>query len=449
MTQPTGQSLYSVASGTSSTAPFIEIFEPRNPSSSDINYSVQQRWLNTSNYSEWILSSFTTVNQVLQAVWVQIQGSQSSLISLTGNIGGAVSPTAGNINIVGDGTTIDIVGNPGTSTLTVSSTGANNITFVADTGTATPVANTVNLLGGTGISTSATGNTVTTSLNIPVTVPDGGTGLTSSPTNGELLIGNGTGYTLNNLTSTGSTITITNGPGTINLETSGGGSVSGFRINTQVFTLSGTYIPTVGMKYCTIEVVGGGGGGGGTNATGPSGISSASGGGGGGYARGSYSSSTIGASQPITIGAGGAGGFGGSTNFGGFGGITSVGSLISATGGGGGQGTQTNANDKTEGGPGGIGIGGDFQTHGMPGGSSFYQASGSGITGFNFALGGFGGCSFFGGGALGKKDQSTGSYNALSYGGGGSGSVADHGSSPSQLGGSGYSGIVVITEYIF
>lgn len=47
-------------------------------------------------------------------------GGGGTLNTLTANSGGAVSPTLGNINVVGDGTTIDIVGNPGTSTLTAS-----------------------------------------------------------------------------------------------------------------------------------------------------------------------------------------------------------------------------------------------------------------------------------------------------------------------------------------
>ena len=46
--------------------------------------------------------------------------------TLTGNSGGAVGPTGGNINVVGDTTTINIVGNPGTSTLTASLTGGTN-----------------------------------------------------------------------------------------------------------------------------------------------------------------------------------------------------------------------------------------------------------------------------------------------------------------------------------
>ena len=45
-------------------------------------------------------------------------------------------------------------------------------------------------------------------------VANGGTGLSTIPTNGKLLIGNGTGYSLNTLTA-GTGITVTNGAGTI------------------------------------------------------------------------------------------------------------------------------------------------------------------------------------------------------------------------------------------
>lgn len=44
----------------------------------------------------------------------------SVINTLTGNTGGAVSPTAGNINVVGDTTTTTVTGNPGTHTLTIS-----------------------------------------------------------------------------------------------------------------------------------------------------------------------------------------------------------------------------------------------------------------------------------------------------------------------------------------
>jgi len=59
---------------------------------------------------------------------------------------------------------------------------------------------------------------------IPVT--SGGTGLSTIPTNGQLLIGNGTGYTLNTLTPS-SGITVTNATGTITIANSGVLSFSG------------------------------------------------------------------------------------------------------------------------------------------------------------------------------------------------------------------------------
>lgn len=57
----------------------------------------------------------------------------------------------------------------------------------------------------------------------------GGTSLSSTPSNGQILIGNGTSYTLSTLTA-GSNITITNGSGTITISsnTSGGSSINEF-----------------------------------------------------------------------------------------------------------------------------------------------------------------------------------------------------------------------------
>jgi hypothetical protein len=57
-------------------------------------------------------------------------------------------------------------------------------------------------------------------------VINGGTGLGTIPTNGQLLIGNGTGYTLNTL-GYGAGISVTNGLGTITVANSGVLSFSG------------------------------------------------------------------------------------------------------------------------------------------------------------------------------------------------------------------------------
>jgi hypothetical protein len=57
-------------------------------------------------------------------------------------------------------------------------------------------------------------------LTSPVSIAHGGTALSTVPTNGQLLIGNGTGYSLAVITGSGG-ITVTNGAGTIGISGSG------------------------------------------------------------------------------------------------------------------------------------------------------------------------------------------------------------------------------------
>jgi hypothetical protein len=81
-------------------------------------------------------------------------------------------------------------------------------------------------------------------------VANGGTGLTATPTNGQLLIGNGTGYTLSTLTA-GTGITIANTAGGITINATGGaggGTVTsvGLSGGTTGLTVSGTPITASG-----------------------------------------------------------------------------------------------------------------------------------------------------------------------------------------------------------
>lgn len=66
------------------------------------------------------------------------------------------------------------------------------------------------------------GNVAVSALSGAITIANGGTGLGTTPTNGQLLIGNGTGYTLATLTA-GSGISISNGSGGITISASGAG----------------------------------------------------------------------------------------------------------------------------------------------------------------------------------------------------------------------------------
>ena len=61
---------------------------------------------------------------------------------------------------------------------------------------------------------------ISVNLGSALPVTSGGTGLTTIPTNGQLLIGNGTGYTLNTL-GYGAGISVTNGSGTITVANTG------------------------------------------------------------------------------------------------------------------------------------------------------------------------------------------------------------------------------------
>lgn len=72
--------------------------------------------------------------------------------------------------------------------------------------------------GNTSIVTLGTVTTGTWSATT-IAVNKGGTGVTTTPSNGNLLIGNGSGYTVAALTGTSNRVTVTNGSGSITLST--------------------------------------------------------------------------------------------------------------------------------------------------------------------------------------------------------------------------------------
>jgi hypothetical protein len=152
--------------------------------------------------------------------------------------------TAGTVTVAQGGTgAVTLTGyvkGSGTSALTASSTIPN--TDISGLGTmSTQNASSVAITGGTIDGTTIGGSTPTagafTTLNATgnaslatviagtwngsaVGAAYGGTGLTSTPTNGQLLIGNGSGYTLGTITgSTG--LSVSNGSGTISLTNTG------------------------------------------------------------------------------------------------------------------------------------------------------------------------------------------------------------------------------------
>lgn len=225
-----------------------------------------------------------------------------------------------------------------------------------------------------------------------------------------------------------------------------------YSIVRQVFTSSGTYTPTSGMTYCYVECLAGGGGGGGTGSPGSGKIAAGSGGGGGEYAAGMFSSTDIGASQSVTIGAAGGGGNTSGTD-GSTGGTSSLGALITSLGGNGGSGLPSASAGvivSLGGGVGGTGgTGGDFRVPGSPGYLAFGIYSSNSVL---IIASGNGGGGYFGvGGNLGVGTVSAASQNggqtSRQYGSGGSGGYSTT-TGLGRIGGTGFAGVIIITELV-
>jgi len=96
---------------------------------------------------------------------------------------------------------------------TLYASGTNTLAVLTKSGTAT------RYLANTGTTNNPAWAQIALATGVSGTLPvaNGGTAITSAPSNGQLLIGNGTNYTLATLTGTASQILVTNGSGSITL----------------------------------------------------------------------------------------------------------------------------------------------------------------------------------------------------------------------------------------
>jgi len=119
MTFPIPNSVYSQATGNTSTVNLINVFEPRDPTAYDTNYQVQKRWFNTISLQEFVLVSFVTSAGITLASWKKLSSGNSTIEKLQGNSGGPIAPDSNLvIQVKGDASSINIVGNPSINTLT-------------------------------------------------------------------------------------------------------------------------------------------------------------------------------------------------------------------------------------------------------------------------------------------------------------------------------------------
>lgn len=216
----------------------------------------------------------------------------------------------------------------------------------------------------------------------------------------------------------------------------------GFLGDTEYFTSSGTWTKPANLKFIEIEVLGGGGAGGGVPTTSAGTSSAGAGGGAGGYARKKILAGDLGATETVTIGAGGTGVASGNGNTGG---QTTFGAHVTAGGGAGGSVGLALGSSFVGyvGGTGGSATGGDLN---VPGGAGDLGIMNGNL---NVALSGKGADSAIGGrGATAVGGTSNSNGNAAGgYGSGGSGGINFNGAGSTKTGGAGSGGIVIVKEY--
>jgi hypothetical protein len=217
-----------------------------------------------------------------------------------------------------------------------------------------------------------------------------------------------------------------------------GGVSPGRLLATRLFEANGIYTPTPGTAFVIVEGIGGGGAGGGGPVTSSGNVGGGAGGNGGAYGKALFSIAQIGASQAVTIGAGGIGTTGGGGN----GGSTSLGSLLSLPGGAGAF-SFGNAGPPLNSGNGGA--------LAVPTGANLVSGVGpisiaASISSVSIGLSGQGANTLYGSGG-GATNITGPGISASGFGAGGGGALAMSGNATGRVGGNGYKGFLLISEY--
>jgi len=459
--------------GIAQPTPPNQVVSDRSPTANDYQgFNIGDRWvvptsLIAPSQQEWILMS----KAQNQAVWVDV---------IAGN-----SPATYNDHelLVGTGTTtIHTIGNaaaglpllsqgvsadPSYGVLAVPAGGTANSSFAAFTPiiggtTATGALQSVASLGVSGQVLTSNGAGVAPTFQAAgsgvLQVPGGGTGDTSFTAYAVVTGGITSVDPLQTVASLGTAnqVLTSQGAGLLPIWANNEAGTGFTSIVSQVFTGSGTYTPTANMKYCIVKAVGGGGGAGSLfKSFGNTGCSG--GGGAGGYASAVFSAATIGASQVVTIGGGGAGGLGSGVNDGVAGGNTTFGALVTCGGGSPSLSPPASGVPRvTSGGAGGTASGGSVNIAGQAGQDAALIAYGDGgsIGGVQSGNGGSGkygqGGYFYIAQAVSVSPGGVHGLNGSGYGAGGGGASNSGfvGTAASLNGGSGSSGIVIVTEYV-
>lgn len=190
----------------------------RAPASTDVMgpngiYQIGQVWIDSTNNASYTLSSLTTSSGVLSATWLATGGGSSQLSTLTGDTGTA-TPSSGNIQIAGGA---GIVTSASGAVVTVALAGGSTAmdSFVPDVGTnpVVPTAAGAVTMAGTSNQITTTGGTNTLTFSVPSTfVAPGSAASTTGLTAGTTFTATGGASSFG-----GGTFTVASGTNAINI----------------------------------------------------------------------------------------------------------------------------------------------------------------------------------------------------------------------------------------
>lgn len=254
-----GANLYTQGFGSRPENVEVPHIDSRAPTVNDVLFPIGKRWVYLNN-AEYVLVGLSTTLGLTTATWNLLGTDTGPLNTLTGNSGGAISPSAANINIVGSGV-ITVSGSG--STLTISETPGTGLvsTLTGDSGGAVgPTTGNINLKGTTNqITTTDTPGSSLITWSIPATfIAPGsiastttitaGSGLTV--TTGGLTVTAGgesiTGISTINTTGAAATTIGTGGTGTVSI-----GNATGNTSVTGTLTTSANLTVTAGGATIT------------------------------------------------------------------------------------------------------------------------------------------------------------------------------------------------------
>jgi hypothetical protein len=110
MTSPVSAQVYTQGGGTASSSsfggtPFQSTYSPGTTNILGPNgpFRIGQEWVNTTTGGVYTLTSISSSNGKVSATWTLLGTNAGTLSTLTGNSGGAISPSSGNVNILAGG----------------------------------------------------------------------------------------------------------------------------------------------------------------------------------------------------------------------------------------------------------------------------------------------------------------------------------------------------------